>query len=100
MKRKTIIALALAVGLLLSGTVAYGHWNGYGDRSYRGTGYGHGYGAGYNRSAHIVRAKAYMPCYSNRHGNWNWAANNNRHGYANTWMGHRGHGRTGLRGFR
>ena len=98
MKGKTIIGLILAVGLLLIGTVAYAHWNDRGDRTYYGSGYGYGYGAGYNTNADTVGAKAYIPCYANRHGNWNWTANNNRHGYANSWMGHRGHGKMGTRG--
>ncbi len=104
MKGKTIIGLALAAGLLLIGTVAYGHWNDYGDRGNYGTGYesgcgyGHVYGAGYNTNVNDHRTGAYVPSSGYRQGSGNWYANNNRHGYGNGWTGRRDHGRMGPRG--
>jgi hypothetical protein len=104
MKRKTIIALTLAVGLLLLGTVAYAYWNDYGDRGNYGTGYGYGcgyghvYGAGYNTKVNDHRTGDYVPSSGYRRGSGNWYANDNRHGYGNGWMGHRDHARMGPRG--
>ena len=104
MKRKTIIALALAAGLLLIGTVAYAHWNDYGDRGNYGTGYGYGcgyghvYGAGYNTKVNDPAIKTYTPCYGYRQGNGNQYTLDNRYGHGNGWKGHRGYGMTGPRG--
>ena len=58
MKRKTIISLALALGLLLMGTVAYGYWN---DRGPRGINGANGYGCPYanvDRTAYNAKANA------------------------------------------
>ena len=104
MKGKTIIGLVLAAGLLLIGTVAYGHWNDYGDRGNYGTGYGYGcgyghvYGAGYNTNVNDPAIKTHVPCYGYRHGSGNWYTHDNRYGHGNGWMGHRGYGRMGPRG--
>jgi hypothetical protein len=104
MKGKAIIGLVLAAGLLLIGSVAYAHWNDYGDRGNYGTGYesgcgyGHVYGAGYNTKVNDPAIKTYTPCYGYRQGNGNQYAHDNRHGYGNGWTGRRDHGRMGPRG--
>jgi hypothetical protein len=106
MKGKTIIGLVLAAGLLLIGTVAYAHWNDYGDRGNYGTGYGpgcgyaHVYGAGYYTKVNDPAMKTYTPCYGYRQGNGNLYAQDNHHGHGNGWMGRRDHGRMGPRGCR
>jgi hypothetical protein len=103
MKGKTIIGLVLAAGLLLIGSVAYGHWNDYGDRGNHrtaygcGCGYGHVYGAGYNANVNDHRTGAYAPSSGYRQGTGNWYAYDNRHSQGNGWTGRRGHGRTGSR---
>jgi len=67
MKRKTIISLTLALGLLLMGSAAYGYWN---DRGPQGMNRGDGYGcryantdrAAYNAKANAPVARVAMPC--------------------------------------
>ena len=104
MKGKTIIGLVLAAGLLLIGTVAYGHWNDYGPQGNYGTGYGYGcgyghvYGAVYNVTDPAIRNN--VPCYGYRHGGGNWNSYDSRRDYGNGWTGYeyRDHRRMGPRG--
>ena len=104
MKRRTMIGLVLAVGLLLIGTIAYGHWNDYGDQGYYGTGYGYGcgygqiYGADYNANVQDPAIRTYTPSYGYWQGNGNWYTRDNRHDYGYGWTGRRNHGGMGPRG--
>ena len=104
MKRKTIIGLVLVAGLLLIGTAAYAHWNGYGDQGNYGTGYGYGcgyghaYGTGYNTNVNDSTIKTYTPCYGYQQGNGNPYAHENLYGCGNGWTGYRNHARMGPRG--
>ncbi len=84
MKRKTIISLALALGLLLMGTVAYGYWN---DRGPRGVNRANGYGCPYtnvDRTAYNAKAApaagVSRPCARYGYGNVKWN-NGRRYGH-------------------
>jgi hypothetical protein len=110
MKRKTIISLVLAAGLLLIGAVAYGHSSDYGDQGYYGTGYGyycgpdcrygHVYGAGYYGNANIPASGDDAPYYGRRHARRNLRAYNDRYDCGNRWMRHGGYGWMGPGGCR
>jgi hypothetical protein len=105
MKRKTIISLALAAGLLLIGAVAYGGSNGYGDQGYYargciyGQGYGRAYGVVYNKTMDHPQARTYEPCYGCRHGGRYLSTYDKNRGYANRWNRCRWFGRMGPRGW-
>jgi len=66
MKRKTIISLTLALGLLLMGSVAYGYGNDRGPHGINQDGYGCRYAnidrAAYNAKANAPAARIAMPC--------------------------------------
>jgi hypothetical protein len=110
MKRKTIVSLVLAAGLLLFGAVAYGHSNDYGDHGYYGTGYGyncgpdcrygHAYGGGYYVNANRPFSRDHAPYYGQRDRDRYWNSYDNRYGYGNGWTGYGRHGRMGQRGCR
>jgi hypothetical protein len=86
MKKKTIISLALALGLLLMGTVAYGYWN---DRGPRGVNRANGYGCPYanvDRTAYNAKAtpasRVSRPCARYGYGKVKWN-NGRRYGHQN-----------------
>lgn len=91
-KKITIIGVILGVGLLLTGSVAFAHWDD-GDRGNRGAGYWCG-------SGHVARtcywfdaraaAKDRVFCPAHRYGDRHWRSDDDRYGHRNHWMEHRG----------
>jgi hypothetical protein len=94
MKKKTVIGLVLAVGLLLIGTIAYGHWNDYGSQGNYVPAYGYGSGYGYqsdsNTNVKDSAARNYVPYSGYRDHTDKW--NDSSQGRKNSWTGYRGYG--------
>jgi hypothetical protein len=91
MNRKTIISLALALGLLLMGSVAYGSWN---DRGPRGVNRANGYACPYanvDRTSYNAKAgpaaRVAMPGRGYWHDRVKWN-DDKRYGHGNR-QGHR-----------
>ncbi len=109
MKTKRIIGTVLTAVLLIFGTVAYAHWNDYGDHGYYGTGYGY-CGDGYNVRVNYPAVNTYAPSSEYWQGAGSSYSNDERsdvrsshsyddmHNYGTGWMGHIGHDRMGPRG--
>jgi hypothetical protein len=76
MKKKTIIGLVLTLGLLLTGTVAYGSWNDRGPHGFNKDGYGCPYAkvdrASYNAKQNTPAARVAMPGRGNWHDKVKW----------------------------